>query len=230
MALPGNAVKYSQFQIQTKTSSSFFISSFTFGLQDRFFSHLFHCRFSFPRSKHWRKHKLTLQCKWNQNSLLLKQSFWNTWLQCDTHQTIIINREEYPTLHFLKAVCLGKSINDSISSKSSWFCARLGTCTEGVVCVILMGCLPQLESSGPDPALYLDDTSAVVTLVLSWGSANTFSVTPGAWRGTWCKAKCAGFKHLCWAGNRIILHQVCTPVVMEMAKGRLVLASAVFVP
>lgn len=37
----------------------------------------------------------------------------------------------------------------------------------GVACTLLPGCLSQLENSGPDPSLYLDDTGVRVTLVMS---------------------------------------------------------------
>lgn len=155
-----------------------------------------------------------------------KQAFWNTWLQCDTYQTIIISREEYPTLHFLNVVCLGKSINDSISSKSSWLRARRGTCTEGVACTLLVGCLPQLENSGPDPSLYLDDTGAVVTSVLSWGSANTVCDTwslTGHTVLTHCKrkAKRAGLKHLCWAGSGTFCARCAPPWLWRWQRGGL---------
>ena len=37
----------------------------------------------------------------------------------------------------------------------------------GVICILLVGCLSQLENSGPDPSVYLDDTGVRVTLVMS---------------------------------------------------------------
>lgn len=205
MALLGNAVKYSQIISNTDKKNLPF-SSVVSCLDYSTVSSFICCTIDSPFLdwKHWRKHKLTLQYELGQNSLLLKQAFWNTWLQYDTYQTIIINREEHPTLHFLKAVCLGKSINDSISSKSPWLRARLGTCTEGVAC----GMLSTAWELWPRPIFIFGwhQCSSHLSLVMRQSKSCVCDTwCPMGHTGLThckCKAKRAGFKHLCWAGEQ----------------------------